>query len=542
MAENVEELERQREDIEILLSTLEEAYREASITEKHYKEVKGKNVKRLREIGKKITRVKKKLEKEISKPGKKAKEEPKPQPKPTPKQEEPLPAQTPKPEAPQPPAEPETDYASIPQPLTDVAGEDDVIEVKPDKAPGAVRHGEDKIRYTAVEIKDMISKIIKEIKPEGIEISPRVDKLEVQFEKIRAYLDAMRDERSAGKENLARINQELGELRSGISTVDRKVSESEIKVHDIDATITDLKPQRLSMSLQNLDKTIKLHDARLEKTDDLSSAMLKRIGQTEEVMKKLGSLEKIVNFSRDAAKRLLEIEKREKRISRVSDKIDGIFMELNKRLDEFVLYKAKQDTLDELSQEMMKSMDDVNTRLQKFAEKTDIESLKDTFQTELASMRTEAGESPEVQRLQAQRTEIEGLIAMLDEQFKAGALPEADYNKTKEINMNRLADIERKIAVAKGSLPAPASGQPAPDQAEKKDQPEKPAETAPDHAEPEPAEKKDQPESKAQPDKKEKPEDKAQAMMGELEDSLMKGLISKKAFEKAKRLVKPKDE
>ena len=54
MGENLIELQKQKEDIEILLSTLEEAYRDASITEEHYNEVKGKNKKKLEEINLKI--------------------------------------------------------------------------------------------------------------------------------------------------------------------------------------------------------------------------------------------------------------------------------------------------------------------------------------------------------------------------------------------------------------------------------------------------------------------------------------------------------
>ena len=59
MAENLTELQKQKEDIEILLSTLEEAFRDASITEEHYKEVKGKNEKKLKELEQRIGKLEK---------------------------------------------------------------------------------------------------------------------------------------------------------------------------------------------------------------------------------------------------------------------------------------------------------------------------------------------------------------------------------------------------------------------------------------------------------------------------------------------------
>jgi chromosome segregation ATPase len=543
MAENLAELLKQREDIQILLSTLEEAYREASITEQHYTEVKGKNQKKLDEINAKIEKLEKEsLKKEEKVKPKKAKKTGKAEKTKT----EPVSVSTPEttpvaaPTLPSP--EPEraeegetpTEYVGIPQPLTKVAGEEGV---KPEKAPGAVKTREPgALRYAADEIKDMISKILKEIKPQGIEVAPRVDKLEVQLEKVRAYLDAMKDESSTGKENIQRLTEEIGEIRSTTSGLDRKLSESEIKVIEINESLGDLKPKRFLKFLREEDTSIKMHEARLDKLDDLTSAMLKKLGQIEEVLKRLGSLEKIVNFSKEAAKRLLEIENREKRISRIADKIDSIFMDLNKRLDEFVLYKAKQDTLDELSQEMMKSLDEMNTKMQKYAEKIDIDTLRETLEAEIALIRTKTGTSPEVQKLQTQKTEIEGLLAMLDEQFKAGALPEKEYKKTRQTNLDRLQEIERKISEA--GLGGTAA--PSPEEwAEKaKVTPEEPAKTEEAKTEAKPEQKPTKPAPEKEKTEKPQKTDKQENLLSELEDSLMKGLISKKAYEKAKKLIK----
>ena len=65
--ENLAALQKHKEDIEILLSSLEEAYSEASITEKQYQEVKSKNEKKLKEIEKKIKSAERKAEREEKK-------------------------------------------------------------------------------------------------------------------------------------------------------------------------------------------------------------------------------------------------------------------------------------------------------------------------------------------------------------------------------------------------------------------------------------------------------------------------------------------
>jgi hypothetical protein len=594
MKETLAELQKNKEDIEILLSTLEEAYREASITEEHYNEVKGKNQKRLEELNNKIERLEeseaKKAEKEKTKPVKKetakkprkpksVKERPEPAPPTTPPTKPPtIPHTTPAaPSGAAPPAAPEadtTDYSGVPQPLTDIAGEVEAEEVRPEKAPGAASGEPGTLRYTADEIKEMLAKTLREIKPQGIEVAPRVDKLEVQLEKVRAYIDSMKDERSTGKEGMQRLTEEVGEIRSNVSGLDRRLSESEIKVTGVDEALGDLRPQRFLKAMREEDASIKMHEARIDKLDEMTSLMLKKMGQIGEVLKRLGSLEKIVSFSKEAAKRLLEIENREKRISRIADKIDSIFMELNKRLDEFSLYKAKQDTLDELSQEMTKSLDELNTKIQKYAEKSDLDLFRDTIETELASIKTGSGTSPAVQKLETQKTEIEGLIAMLDEQFKAGALPEKEYQKTKQINIDRLSDIDKKISEATLGAPNPQEGaeraapsgdaakavEPVP--AKEAGETSKTGGAAPERVPEEPAlgsgkptgqkpgtgpPSESEPPSKAPPSQAAPAKPKPEAdkdMLSQLEGSLMRGLIGRKAFEKARRLIpqgKPRD-
>jgi chromosome segregation ATPase len=421
------ELQKQKEDIEILLSSLEEAYSEAGITEKHYKEVKTKNQKKLKDIERKIKRIEKKV-------GKRAKveaKEPKTVGEMIEAEQGPVPVS--KPLEGEMPAEPPTEPpAEMPKPT-------------PVGAPPVAKPGKEK--FSADDIKNMLSRFIKEIKPGGLEVLPKVEKMEVRLEKMNAFLTAIKDEKTSGDETIRRLTEEIGEIRSNIGALDRKTSQQEILVTEINTAITDLKPQKFVKFLRKEDTQVKMHDAKIQKIEDVTSLLIKRIAQVEEVLKKIGSLEKIADFGRNIAKRLVEIENREKRIGRISDRIDSIFMELNKRLDEFMLYKAKQDTLDELSREMMKAIDEMNTKVEGFAKKEDLDLLRDTLESRISGAGVVApATSPEVMKLQEQKSEIEGLLGILEEQFKKGDLKKEEYEKAKKVNTERMERIDKKIA------------------------------------------------------------------------------------------------
>lgn len=606
--ERLIELQKNKEDIEMLLSSLEEAYSEASISEEHYNEVKGKNQKKLDEIKADIAKLEKEIGKEspaASVPAETPEEgemEDKPKkgkgkarkPK---KAKKVKPAETDeraKEQAKEPKAEEKYDEPIIPmsQPGPgEGLGGDEIPSAGPVAPPEpAKKISKDMAAVGTVDtsdIKNVITKLVNEIRPSGIEVLPRVEKMQVQLEKLKAFIDAVKDEKEGQADTIRRIMEEMGELRSSTASIDGRLSDVAMKTGDITETMSMLKPERFTKLLTKLDSGIKQNDAKIEKLDEITSVVIKKIGLVESVLSEMGSLEKVVEFSKNIASRMIMVDETEKRIKRVGDKIDGIFMELNKRLEDFMLYKAKQDTASELIQEMMKSTDEVNTKMSGLVTKEELEELRDNLETRMSAMAdTGMQESPMLVKHQEQRDEINSVLEMMEEQFKAGTLKKEEYEKAKKVNLDRLREIEKKIAEERGASEAMVSA-PAPstEPEETGDQPMAeesavaeatettvPAETsetgeqAKEQAEEEagdmegapsgykgpittggkPAETgeqaKEQAKEPARPEKKEAPKEepklsKKETMLKELEESFKSGLISREAYEKTKKLL-----
>jgi len=219
--ESLEELNRQKEDIEALLSSLEDAYAEAEITEEHYREVKEKNQKKLDEIISKIESIRKRQEeakkKEKDKDSGKTKKTKKGKPK---KQEEEK-----KPES-KPEEMETTEEKDVEEVLLEPAATGQPVREEP-RIEGVSKISKE-------ELKQMLNQIVKEAKLVDIaEIQPKIEKLSVDIEKIKAFLDAIKDEKKSGDERFARISEELGELRSTVHSNDGRISELEMKIKDM---------------------------------------------------------------------------------------------------------------------------------------------------------------------------------------------------------------------------------------------------------------------------------------------------------------------
>jgi predicted nucleic acid-binding Zn-ribbon protein len=581
----LQDLNKQKEDIELLLTSLEDAYAEATITEKHYKELRTKNKKKLDEIAKKIETVKGRQEKTEEREAKEKEKKPKPEikeePEEKPKEEtkEETPKEEPKVE-PKKEEPPETPEEEKPKEAAETPPEE------PEVPMGTPEPSEtDKKKITEEDFKRIMTKVFENAKLIDLaEITPRMEKMTAELEKMKAFIDAVREQKNTDTDRSSRINEELGELRSGFHGNEGRLSEMEMKVKEHDTTLGDLKPQRYSRAVQKLDRSLKMAEGRLDKHDDLTSMIMKRISGIKDVLEQFGSMEQIARMNKEISKKLISIDEREKRIKRISDKLDGIFSELNKRLDEFIFYKAKQDSVGELVDELLRNIDEMGTKIEKFAEKADLELLRESLEGKIAAAGpAKAGMSEEEQKLQSQKEEINDLLSILEEQHNKKTIPDKEYEKAKAENTKRIQDIDEKIAAliasppeaAAGPVTGPASTPPeTPEEEKPKEEEEKPVEVEPEPGplkeepkeetkekpkpgktpkeepleeppeetkeEPKVEPKKEEPQKEPKPGKTPKAKNPAKGratMLETLEESFKKGLITKDTFEKTKKVL-----
>jgi len=451
--ETLEELQKKREDIETLLASIEEAYSEGTMPEPQYQEVKEQNEAKLSEINEKMDKA--------------AAEGPPPTPEGgAPKEGGEAAPEAPPPEAPPPEAQPpEAAAPAVPK-------EAPAQSPAPEAAPPTAAPASGTMIPTTVELPEELKEMIKEIK-EGRgggtdpETMKRLEQLEVEIEKVKSFVDAMKDERSGQDERFQRISEEVGEMRSNVNDVDGRLGEVEIKADESSDIVKNIKPQRITKQLEERDTDIISIKTRIEKTEDVVSNTLKRVGQIRTMLQSLGSIDNLASMSKDIAKKIILIDDKVKKTDRISERIDTVFGELNKRLEEFMFYKAKQQSLDEMSHDLMRNIEELTTKLDGYAQKNDLNTLKDILMSKIDEAKIAGpvaaapvpltGPGAEIQK---QIDELNELDNMLEEQKKSGTLKEKEYKKTKDANKKKKDDLQKKLLQITGT-PSPEPTAPA---------------------------------------------------------------------------------
>jgi hypothetical protein len=140
-------------------------------------------------------------------------------------------------------------------------------------------------------------------------------------------------------------------------------------------------------------------------------------------------------------------------IERLATQVEKAFVETSKNLEEFPVFKARLDSLEESVREISRNVETIDTRLENVATLKDIES----FRADIMSIRsqideinkvlpiTEAKIPETIKRLREERDDVLLLIKSLETELQLGKISLGDYNLAKSKALEKLRKIEDQL-------------------------------------------------------------------------------------------------
>jgi hypothetical protein len=138
---------------------------------------------------------------------------------------------------------------------------------------------------------------------------------------------------------------------------------------------------------------------------------------------------------------------------RLALKTEKTFIDLSKSLEDFTLYKAKQETLEESVKDLLKSVDEINARFETIPTKKDLEGIRsdilivqkqiDEINKVLPIVKTKLPET--IEKLKREKEDILIFLDSLEDQLRSGAISVGEYEEVRKKNLQRLADVEKRL-------------------------------------------------------------------------------------------------
>lgn len=422
---SLDELVEKKKQVAELLAALEDDYRKAAITEESYKQAKGSNARKLELI-------KEKLE-EFGV-----------------KDDGPAPAAA--------PAKPQIS-ASAP---TAAAAPIPAQPAPPFPHPAA---GDAKPPAAAHAPSNPLSAISGIFHPSPspsfeLEIQKLDGKFAVELERIKATIDAMKETRAASEEKMQRMTESIAELRSMLFQRETALKNYDIKMEKLSEAMADIEPQKIAKDFTKRDKSAAEAEVRIEKLERKSDDVMRTINETAALIKSIGGLQNIADVDHAITRKLAKVEEIAKNVERFSEKTERMFVEVNKQLEEFTVYKVKQENTEEVVRDLVKGVDRMGIRLENCLEKKEITSFREmagNLEKQVSLLKgalTRAAPFIEAELpkgmllLEREKEDVEALISSVTSEYEQKKIPEADFRATIEKNRAKLEELDKKLAEA----------------------------------------------------------------------------------------------
>ncbi len=290
--------------------------------------------------------------------------------------------------------------------------------------------------------------------PRFPELNKKIGLFEVEVEKVKAMLEAVKETGHVTDESIQAISESIGELRSLIFQTDASLKETMVKMEKIEDEISEVKPKEIVKKFRVFDTKIEKDDLEIEKLQKKSESANEKLNKMYEMLKSIDGIENLVNVNEKIQEKLKEVEEAVKYIGRIGAKTEKQFMDLSRGLEDLVLFKAKQEDFDEGLKDIMKSIDALNVKFESYVSKKDLGVFREDIliiKKQLENINkilplAEVKLPENIIDLRKEREDILLLLDSLQEQYENKKITRAEYKNFKEGNETRLKEIEKQLA------------------------------------------------------------------------------------------------
>ena len=207
----------------------------------------------------------------------------------------------------------------------------------------------------------------------------KVEKLGVDMTKLEAFTDSFKDFRSSITERFSAINEQVGELRGNLNDTNRSVSTMEVKTIKAVDLVDAVQPDKLMIDVQKLDAKIEAVKSNIESNEEMMRLIKEQMSKMRSQIMVFRGTEQIIKLNEETKNELMDVKKVAAVCEQHADRVEAIFMELQKT------YKAFNDFLGELDG-IKSDIKDTASKAEALFQKSQTFLTKHDFENRIAKM------------------------------------------------------------------------------------------------------------------------------------------------------------
>jgi len=289
----------------------------------------------------------------------------------------------------------------------------------------------------------------------------RIKQLVMDIEKIKAEIEGLREVKFSSDERIKELSESIGEIRSMLFQKDNLVKELEAKIKLLEGSISDVEPKKISRDFQKQEERVSLAEAKVEKLESMHRDVLKKQEESQKILEGIRSVENLKTKVAEMENLVSKSIENKAEVDRLTAKTEKFYTEIEDRLREFSKLKTDTEKINDLTKEMIKSIDEINIKMAGFAKREDIEGFKNTINDLVISNKEKIEEklkgiedslnvpaeelTSKISELQKKREGVLNLINSLEEQYRRGSVKRETFEEVRNKNEDLLKKIDDDV-------------------------------------------------------------------------------------------------
>jgi chromosome segregation ATPase len=176
-------------------------------------------------------------------------------------------------------------------------------------------------------------------------------------EKLKAMVEALNEARNAINEKFAGISENIGELRAMILETENRIRGMEAEAERVIDVVRSVKPEKLMEEIAKVNAQADALRAKIESQDEVIRKIIDEIKDLRNKLSVFRNLEEIMKLAREMNQQVGNYKKLQAQIEANADRVQSIFVEVNKKFTDFLNYKEMFLSLQEEFKELVKKVE-----------------------------------------------------------------------------------------------------------------------------------------------------------------------------------------
>lgn len=215
---------------------------------------------------------------------------------------------------------------------------------------------------------------------ESAEQKPAISgNLEVELTKIKSQLEALNEVRKANSEQFTRVSEQIGELRGALMDSNKTISVIEVASTKAIDMVNSVQPDKLMIEVRKTDSKVEALRANIEANETIMKDILRELKEMRTQMNFYKGADQIVKMNNEIKQELIDIKKSEGVIGKHADKVETIFIEVEKKFYDFEKFNDAVKDLDRSFKKISADFDKMRVNVEERADKKEFVKLLDKF-------------------------------------------------------------------------------------------------------------------------------------------------------------------